>query len=510
MMNTIYNIFKRTAAAIALVLGMTSCLDKFPGDAILENQGMKTFNDAEQTLTGIYNAYMSGALYSGYLTLLPDIQADLVHAVQGNSNTYGQFWRWDIRPTNSEIEAVYGSLYTVIARCNFYLDQVEELRDNITDDDHLTALDYYTGEVYCARANAYSELIKCFCEAYDPSKADEQLGVALDSTYFGVKPLNRSSLKKSYDFVIRDLEKAADLLEEDYDYYTNPYVTDAAANALLARTALYMQDWDRAIEYSTKVIDSEAFELSTAAQYTTGSDPISGGTRVFTYIDYMWTHDLATEIIWQIGFTPTSYGGSLGQVFLNYNTDYVYFYPDYMPSNWAVSLYGSSDARRTAYFRTLTTGYAGNPALTLLTKYFGEHSKFIPSLIYHVSQPKPIRLAEMYLIRAEAYCRKSDWALANTDLQTLRKARGGSGARLSQETWLDIISDERVRELYMEGFRLNDLKRWNRGFERESQSYAQKEGGTLKKEAGHYMFVWPIPQHEIEAPGSKIQQNKGY
>jgi len=157
-MNTIYNIFKRTVAAIALVLGMTSCLDKFPGDAILENQGMKTFNDAEQTLTGIYNAYMSGALYSGYLTLLPDIQADLVHAVQGNSNTYGQFWRWDIRPTNSEIEAVYGSLYTVIARCNFYLDQVEELRGNITDDDALTALDYYTGEVYCARANAYFSL----------------------------------------------------------------------------------------------------------------------------------------------------------------------------------------------------------------------------------------------------------------------------------------------------------------------------------------------------------------
>jgi len=292
-------------------------------------------------------------------------------------------------------------------------------------------------------------------------------------------------------------------------------VTDAAANALLARTALYMQDWDRAIEYSTKVIDSEAFELSTAAQYTTGSDPISGGTRVFTYIDYMWTHDLATEIIWQIGFTPTSYGGSLGQVFLNYNTDYVYFYPDYMPSNWVLSLYGSNDARRTAYFRTLTTGYAGNPALTLLTKYFGEHSTFIPNLIYHVSQPKPIRLAEMYLIRAEAHCQKGNTGLGATDIAALRKARmsGASGSvsiPSDREGWLKVISEERAKELYMEGFRLHDLKRWGMGFEREDQSYAQKESSTLKIKAGDHRFVWPIPQHEIEAPGSKMQQNRGY
>lgn len=111
MMRKTYNIIIKAAAVIAVSFGLSSCLEKYPGDAILESDGMKTFNDAEQTLTGIYAAYMSGGLYSGHLTLLPDIQADLVHAVQGNSNTYGNHWLWDIRPTNSEIESVYGSLY---------------------------------------------------------------------------------------------------------------------------------------------------------------------------------------------------------------------------------------------------------------------------------------------------------------------------------------------------------------------------------------------------------------
>ena len=527
MMKNIYNIIMKAAAVIAVVFAVTSCLDKMPTDAFGEEQSMRTFSDAEQTLTGIYSAYMSGALYSGYLTLLPDIQADLVHAVQGNSNTYGPIWQWDIRPTSSEIKSVYGALYTVIARCNFYLDKVGVLRESLTDDDEITYLDYYTGEVYCARANAYAELIKCFCEAYDPANAESQMGVAIDSTYFGAKPNGRASLKESYEFVIRDLKKAEELLEEDFDYYTNPYVTDAAAKALRARVALYTQDWQTAIDYSTKLIESDAFSLATSSVYTTGTDYVQGGTRQFTYVDYMWTHDLSTEIIWQIGYTTTSYGGALGQVFLNYTNDYTYFYPDYMPSEWVIGLYGSSDARRSAYFRTLTTGYPGNPSLTLLVKYFGNYGDFIPYNIYHVCQPKPIRLAEMYLIRAEAYCRceAKDYGKATSDLKELAKARGASVGSLSGTNWLSVISEERVKELYMEGFRLNDLKRWKdlpewskvqpagRVFKRENQSNAQTgKASTMEVKTTDHRFVWPIPQHEIEAPGSglKDQQNKGY
>ena len=150
MMKNIQYMFLKAAAVIAVVFSMTSCLEKLPGDYILEEDGMKTFTDAEQTLTGIYTAYMSSALYSGYLTLCPDIQADLVYAVQGNTNTLGTHWRWDIRSTNAEVEAVYAALYKIIGRCNFYLDKVDELRASLTDDAEIQYLDYYTGEVYCA------------------------------------------------------------------------------------------------------------------------------------------------------------------------------------------------------------------------------------------------------------------------------------------------------------------------------------------------------------------------
>ena len=500
MMKNIYMNFVRVAAVIAVALGLSSCLEKTPGDYIPETESMKTLNGAEQVLTGIYTAYMSSGLYSGYLTLCPDVQSDLVYAVQGNSNTLGNIWQWDIRSTNSEVESVYAALYRIIGRCNFFLDQVDALRKSMTDDDSIETLDYYTGEVYCARALAYSELIKCFCKAYDPATAENELGVVLADTYFGEKPAKRASLYDSYQFVISDLEKAEELLDEDYNYYDSPYFTHAAAHAIHARVALYMQDWDKAISESSILIDSDAFALATCRSYASSSQ---------TYLQYLWSNDASYEDIWRIGYTQTSYGGAQGSIFLNFTTDYYYYYPDYVPAQWVLDLYTSGDARYDAYFATLQTGYSHQLTWPLLIKYYGNES-LRANMIYHVNMPKPLRLAEQYLIRAEAYCQKGAYAAASTDLSTLRQTRFTSGGSISVNSgnWLETISDERVRELYMEGFRLHDLKRWGKGFARTPQTHSQSEGSSLKIEAGNPLFVWPIPNHEIVSPGSQIQPNE--
>lgn len=60
----------------------------------------------------------------------------------------------------------------------------------------------------------------------------------------------------------------------------------------------------------------------------------------------------------------------------------------------------------------------------------------------------------------------------------------------------------------MEGFRLMDLKRWHKGFERKAQEQSLENGSSLKIEADDVRFVWPIPQHELEAPGAMIEPNE--
>ena len=498
-----YNIIIKAAAVIVAAFALSSCLEKFPKDYILDTEAMTSLNGAEQIVTGVYTAYMSSGLYSGYLTLLPDIQSDLVMAVEGNSNTYGEIYQWTFRPTNREIESIYAGLYTVIGRCNFYLDQVDALRETLTNDIDIQTLDQYTGEVYCARGLAYAELIKCFCEAYKgDEEAKNQLGVVLRTSYFKEEPVKRANLKDSYARVIYDLEKAIELLDEDNSYYDSAYFTQAAAQAIRARVALYMGDWQTAVDYSTKLINNtERFELSLAS-YTVTSDGMNE-------VDYLWHYDSGYEVIWRIGYTSTSYGGALGQNFLSFNNDYTYYYPDYVPAQAALKLYNSADARYNAYFAELQTGYSHQLSWPLLIKYYGNR-ELMSLYIYHVNMPKPIRLAEQYLIRAEAYCNLGKYSAASTDLSALRKARmksGSSTVSVSETNWLQTISDERVRELFMEGFRLNDLKRWGMGFERTTQASVQAEGSRLKVDASNPRFVWPIPKHEIEAPGSEVQGN---
>lgn len=497
------------AGAMALI-SLTSCLDVEPESAIPTDQAMATFDDAEQTVTGIYALLKSSALYSGYLTLLPDVQSDLVYAIDGYSNTFGNFWQWQIRPTASEIEAVYAALYQVISNCNFYLENIDKVMEKQVVEEKILTLDQYTGEVYTIRALAYSELLKCFCKAYDPATAEQELGVVLRKGYALPERSVRASLKESYDFVLSDLQMAEELLDPDNDQISAAFMTQAVAYALHARVALYMQNWEDAVKYSSLVIDHprKVYSLSPANSLYTSD---------MTYFDYMWNYDVGTEIIWRVGFTATSYGGALGSVFLHFTNDYTYYYPDYVPAQWVLDLYDSGDMRYSSYFYELQTGHDHQLTWPLLVKYYGNQDLISGSLVYHVNMPKPFRLAEQYLIRAEALCRqeKPDFAGASRDMNTLRSNRYVSGGAISltEKDYLVKIAEERVRELYMEGFRLHDLKRWGSlynggGFERTPQQHSLAEGSSLRITADNPLFVWPIPQHEIEAPGSEVVGNE--
>lgn len=510
-MKKIISLIKVYMLTAMVALSATSCLDKEPQSAIPENDAMKTFEEAEQTLTGIYATMKSAALWSGYLTLLPDIQCDLVYAVDGYTNTYGSIWQWDIRSTSSEVESVYAALYGVIANCNFFLERIDAVVEAQTDDERIDVLESYRGEVYAIRALCYSELIKLFCKAYDPATAKEELGVVVRTLYSTPEPARRASLYDSYQLVLSDLAKAEELLPIENDFYSHHYLTLGAAYALHARVALNMQDWEAAVDYSSRVIDhpNKPYALSSATTLYTSD---------MTFFDYMWAYDLATETIWQVGFTETSYGGALGSVFLNFTTDYYYFYPDYVPAQWVLDLYDQNDMRYGSYFYTAQTGYDHALTWPLLVKYYGNRNYISSRYLYHVSMPKPFRLAEQYLIRAEAYCRQAtpDYSRASADLNALHAARylAGGQVNMTKDNWIEHIADERVRELYMEGFRLNDLKRWGKlyrngeGFTRVPQQQSLSEGSSLSVKADNPLFVWPIPQHEIESPGSEIVPNE--
>ena len=292
-----------------LALSMSSCLDKYPEDSIRMDQAINTVGDMDKLVYGIYDSFKSSALYSGNLTILPDLQADFVYCVKGYSNAYGDIYRWkDIKATNTNIEAVYADLYGVINNANFLLDHVDKVKANTNSDKELDKLEQCEGEAYFARALAYSELIKCFCKAYDSDEqAEKELGVVLTEHYYGNEPQKRASLKESYEFVLRDLDKAAEYLKVDEDFtgslYNEIYFNEYTCHALRARVSLYMHKYDDAIKYASKVIGSKYYTLEKAS-----SNPYSNPVNDYKYI---WTYGDSREAIWKVGFTVNSYGLSL-------------------------------------------------------------------------------------------------------------------------------------------------------------------------------------------------------
>ena len=198
----------------------------------------------------------------------------------------------------------------------------------------------------------------------------------------------------------------------------------------------------------------------------------------------------------------------MGQVFFNY--DYRSFKPDYVPAQWVLDLYDVNDLRYPIFFQEVTTGYSHGLSWPLLMKYWGNNDLYDAANLLNTSMPKVFRLSEQYLIRAEAYAQSGEYTKAAKDVSELRKARYqsyGGYTSLNEENAMTVIEEERVKELYMEGFRLQDLKRWHKGFKRTPQSQSLENGSKLKIDADNVLFVWPIPQHELESPDANILPN---
>ncbi len=123
--------------------------------------------------------------------------------------------------------------------------------------------------------------------------------------------------------------------------------------------------------------------------------------------------------------------------------------------------------------------------------------------VYH--EVYSIRLAETYLLRAEANVMKGDKAAAAADINALRR-RAGSADILAANVTIDAILDERLRELYGEELRMLTLTRMGLLYDRNVR-YNEKSGLTIKP----IHNLWPIPFSEIERNvGAKLEQNPGY
>jgi hypothetical protein len=117
-----------------------------------------------------------------------------------------------------------------------------------------------------------------------------------------------------------------------------------------------------------------------------------------------------------------------------------------------------------------------------------------------------MRLAETYLIRAEAHLGSGNTTLAAADINELRR-RAGAPDVVPGDVDIDYILDERLRELHFEEFRLLTLTRLGKLVERARAHNPVFVGHSIQD----YHNLWPIPFSEIEANTEAVlEQNPGY
>lgn len=497
-------------SAMAVAVALSSCdMDKTPYDALPDTEAMQTPTDFTNARVGLYSGLRSsvggGAFYNA-----PEIQCDGFNAVAGFSNTYGDMYYWDFTSQTGEMETVYGNYQAVIARANYIIDGYNKCDFNaggFTNDDMKKIAKPTKGDAFFTRAYCIFMLSQYFCDAYNPSTAnDENSGVAyrLDyapssspSTYPG-----RHTLTDTYKQVSDDLD-SADVYVSDAGEAGYSYISKDAITALRARLALNAQKYEDAANYATSLINSQKYTLAASVED----------------MEDLWHQDGGMETILQLACANAQeLPASTGSSYLPGQKGAV---PDYIPTKTLVDLYSAKDYRKAVYFKSLqiNTNSGASGEVLALDKYADQGAlcdKYGSSARFTI-EPKVFRIAEMYLIAAEAYLQSNNLPLAAQYLNDLERERieGYQDQTFASkdELWAEL-KNEREREMVAEGSRLFDLKRWHMGVKRgepQQLNLCMLPGSSttgLDKPADSNRLTWPIPKHEIDV--YNIKQNPGY
>ena len=286
--------------------------------------------------------------------------------------------------------------------------------------------------------------------------------------------------KVIYDFIESELKTAKEELK-DYKPTTKYRVTSEVASILLSRLYLYEEKWDECIEASNEAI-SNGPQLSNFNSFN-GTD------------HNVWSVDESSEVVWN--YSGRLYGSSYidGQVL---SADAI----PYSLDSHILALYDqTNDIRYKKYIQNYGS-YAFVMKTSFNSLYDGEHG---------------VRMAEVYLNRAEAYARKalagngSAMAQALADINKLRRSRYVNGTYtditdITSDKLLQLVLDERQREFVWEdGFRWMDIKRNHLSV---THNFIDDTGNThtYRLKADDPLYALPIPAAAVSR-NPNLQQN---
>lgn len=435
-----------------------------------------------------------------------DVQADYLNAVANVMEVVPDMHRWSTFASSEDATAtIWRERFLLIQDINTALKGFP----NIPEQDEIQTL---TGALYLARAYSNTYLVTHFCKPYNSSTAATDLGLPLLTTPSLKNFPPRSSLKDTYDFILSDIAQAETLLATVVGTAGADTFTIDAVRALKARVLLYKNDWAQAYQVAEQLINTGHYPLVTSA------DALSK----------IWAEDDGAESITQLyagivlGVSETPQNTNelyLGESESFFFPGQVEANPNVLPTQDFVDLFDTADWRKDVFLKEVTMGFN---TLYAVNKYPRNTQLEVADSYnyYYGHKAKLFRIAETYLIAAEAAYKNSDETNAKKYLNLLRAARGLSAVTSSGSALFTDIQNERCRELAFEDFRLYDLNRWGLAVKRGTpqdvtaiRNTPASDYNELNVEVGsanYYKIVWPIPVNDIDYEQGKWKQNPNW
>lgn len=485
-MNT-YPIYKKTAIIIVATYGLlfSSCKKFIEVDApitsINKDNIYNTDNNAIAVLTGIYTK-MSSTDFSLSQSLYPELSADNLSLFDLNNSYAKLYYVNDLLSTYpGSLVIQWNDLFSYIYYCNDAIEGITKSNSISTE-----IKNQLLGEAYFLRGFYYFYLVNLY--------GRPPLILTTDYSESSIQP--NSSADQIYSQIILDLKQAEALLKENYidgslrkSTIERVRPNKFSASALLARVYLFTKNYKLADTESSKIIEFRSmYSLASISEAFLKN---------------------SSETIWALQPVTSNKNTAEGDFFIYNSTgpstiNYTYL------SNSLINSFEKGDLRRTQWVGDFTTN---STTFFYPTKYKVKNGDPSTATEYAIV----LRLAEQYLIRAEARIQLGNIKGGTEDLNVLRaRSRASStdeipnplpdlSVTITKTDALDALLRERRIELFTEwGHRWFDIKRLQKVDEIMTIETHNK-GGNWKS----YSSLYPIPISEMKN-NPNINQNSGY
>jgi starch-binding outer membrane protein, SusD/RagB family len=469
-MKNIYYTIRAVAALTLSLVVMVGCddfLETEPGTQIPADDALKSGKNVESTLIASYSDLVSFDVLGGRAQLYSELLSDniaLNEITLAATDFTGQVALRNTNILNKDVDFLWTNGYRAIARANAVVNAVDG--KTMTDGTAASEQNKWKGEALFLRAITHFELVRLFAQPYSNNPASD-LGIPIRIRSLSEdEKLPRATVDQVYAQVIKDLTDAIGLLPEK----NGNRATVWTAKGYLARVYFNKLDYDNALTVAADVISNSGLALQ---------------ENPFTSFRNVGNVTAQGGVVFQIVKSDNPFGSfrpQNNQYSLSQGTNGVFD---------ALVASGAQDFRANA-----TTGTAISGQRAFSRKWDA-----------NVANIPVVRLAELYLIHAEAAAQNSDLGAAADSYNAIRGFALGAGytpvAFGTDAEALAAIRAERRLELVFEGDRLHELRRL------KTPSFGEvRNGNTVIRDAVAYnaaSLLLKIPVSETSGNTAIIQ-----